>query len=259
MRRVLLIFCCIFISLVIKAQNVQSITNINVQQGEDQIVITYDVNDENKRNIYEVNVRVFDSSSYQVKIPSVTSGDIGPNITVGPNKKITIPLTANALPKASRYGVSFYKVEKFTANEKNAVSRSLMIPGWGDRYVFNNGKRQGYFVTAISYGCIGYGIYSKIIANKEYKNYQNAFEQNDMDAYYDNAINKNKQFIVFTSVGVGLWALDVVRVSLKYKSNQKLFAEKGIAGKNFRNRIDYCVIPPLNKYQPSMLYFSYKF
>jgi hypothetical protein len=256
MRTVTIIMFLFVLHLNAKAQDLQAIKNIIVTQEATQLSITYDIEDNSSKNLYEINIKLFDSSSFALKIPTVATGDIGKNILPGKGKKIIIPYTENGITKDQRFGVLFYNISKHTINDKNAVVRSILIPGWGDRYVFKNGKTTGTAFMIASYGCIGYGVYNKFLAESSYKNYQNAFEQNDINKHYDATTSKNNQFILFTSIGVGIWAWDVARVAIKSNKNKKLISG---SAKRECPRLNYCIFPPLNKMQPEVFHISYKF
>lgn len=247
-----------FLFTALRAQDVLAIKNIQISKNDTQLVISYDIDDNASNTFYEVNIKLFDSSSYAVIVPSVISGDIGEYIKPGKAKKIIIPFAANKLNPNTGYGVDFNPVHKNTISETNAVLRSALVPGWGDQYVFKNGKTQGILIATLSYGCIGYGIYSKIMAGKEYDQYQNSFDQSEMNTSYDNAISKNKQFIIFTSAGVGIWAFDVVRVALKSNKNKKM-----TSGLSYHTpliqRLNYCILPPASQSNTPVLYLSFKF
>ncbi|NOQ26670.1 MAG: PEGA domain-containing protein [Bacteroidales bacterium] len=95
---------------------------------------------------------------------------------------------------------------------------SVLIPGLGDKNVsgISGAKR-----TLYTYGLIAGGFACKLLSNIEYKNYNDATLQSDMDKYYESANTYNKLYYILEASGVIVWIYDIVWVANKGFKNKK--------------------------------------
>jgi len=88
---------------------------------------------------------------------------------------------------------------------------SLLVPGWGDRYV-TAGAKSGVKTALLTYGLIGAGIGCKIISNDEYAKYHKDTEQ---------SLAFNKAFSICVVTGAAIWISDIIYVWRRGTRNQR--------------------------------------
>jgi hypothetical protein len=104
---------------------------------------------------------------------------------------------------------------------------SLLVPGWGDRFVSNN-KNHATRITLLTYGLIGLGVGCKFYSNYEYKQYHAATTQEATDIHYKRANFANQAFYGLVAVGGIFWITDIITVWKKGTKNireQKAFQQ----------------------------------
>jgi len=106
---------------------------------------------------------------------------------------------------------------------------SLLVPGLGNKFVFENNERKGINIALQTYGCIGIGILSKYLSMVEYEKYMKASTQSEMDKYYENANYLNYAFYGLLGVSAIIWIDDIYKVALqgfKNKEKEKLYRKE---------------------------------
>ena len=96
----------------------------------------------------------------------------------------------------------------YSLNGPQNAWRSLLVPGWGDKYV-NDDRRFGVLKTVVSYGAtlLGIGLYTGLIPTYIGENEVNP--------------NAKKIGIGFGVTGLAVWTYDVVSVWIKGTKNKK--------------------------------------
>lgn len=100
---------------------------------------------------------------------------------------------------------------------------SLLIPGWGDKYV-NDSHEFGWWATLLSYGLIGYGCYYMTTSTKDstYVPFQVDNELNPIPEHYEYTYTKNtKKGLAIIGAGAAVWMADVFYVWIKGAKNKK--------------------------------------
>lgn len=255
--KLLFLFVIILFSLFAQAQNEKLITNVKVLNDGMSLIISFDLNDLNDANKYDLGVRLFDSASYKIITPSSLAGDVS-GVKGGIGKRLIVSFDGNKPSKDAKYGVIFYKVEKYTIQTNNgAVLKSILVPGLGNSKLYRNGALIATGIAIVSYGCIGYGIFNKIQADDSYQKYKESFIQSDIDNNFKNAETSDANFKTFTAIGFGIWALDVLHVALKVKANKRQKV-KGNGTACF-NKLDYALLPTFNNKNSFFFNLTYKF
>lgn len=114
---------------------------------------------------------------------------------------------------------------------------SLLIPGLGDKFVYENNK--GLAIAIFTYGLIGAGVGAKFYSISEYDKYHKATTQTDIDKYYDNANRANYAFYGLLAGGAALWVTDIIKVAAKGFKNRK-------EGKIYKSQIGLSYNPVIN-------------
>lgn len=220
--KVLCLFMFFMLSqLWVKSQNLDKIKVITVDQSETDLVVKFEILDANSANKYDFTLKLIDSTTFKILLPTQITGDIN-NVIGGGIRTIRVPFSANGLDSKNKYSVLFLNVSQHTILvNNNAILKSIFVPGLGNKNLYKNGGVIATGIAVVSYGCIAYGIYNKIQANNSYNSYKDAYLQNDIDKHFSDAESGQTQFMVFTGIGLGIWALDVLHVALKVKSDKK--------------------------------------
>ncbi|MBN1183675.1 MAG: hypothetical protein JXB49_15395 [Bacteroidales bacterium] len=198
-----------------------AIANIDFYLFENKIVTVYDIVGSNRYQRFDIKLH-FETKEGRVITPTSITGDVGFPVSGGEQKKIywnvfndLLELTEEIKPVITI--VNTY--EEF-GGPANALL-SLAVPGLGDTYVRNTKESllKPYFITAASYGLVGYGIYQKIVSNDYFGQYENETNQENFDDLYNKANTAHHDFIIFTAIGGTVWLADVVHVALRGKKN----------------------------------------
>ena len=249
----LLFFMCS--QLLVNAQHTDKVKITNVTKTETEVVVNYEILDAKSANKYGFTLKLIDSTTFKIIVLKQITGDVN-EVTGGAVKTIRIPFEANGLDAKTNYGVMVLNVTRHTIMVNNtATLKSVIVPGLGNKYLYKNGGAIATSIAIASYGCIAYGVISKMQAEKAYKNYQDAFVQSDIEKHFNDAKNGQTRFVIFTGVGLGIWALDVLHVALKVKSNKSTSANQN------NSRFSFGYIPPVNNQtnNSGQLSVSYKF
>lgn len=248
-----LVICCQFMA---NAQYNDKVKITSVSQTATDVVVNYLILDDNAANKYGFTIKLIDSSTFKIIPIKQHYGEVK-EVTGGSPQTIRIPFEANGLDAKTNYGVMVLNVTRHTIMvSNNATLKSVIVPGLGNKYLYKNGGAIATSIAIASYGCIAYGVISKMQAEKAYKNYQDAFVQSDMDKHFNDATNGQNRFVVFTGIGLGIWALDILHVALKVKSSKKTSA-----GISPASNFSFGYVPPVYHQSNATSQFSvtYKF
>ena len=255
--KVFSLFVCFMLSqLWVKSQHLDKIKVIAVNQSETDLVVNFEILDANPANKYGFTLKLIDSTTFKIIVPTQIIGDVN-NVIGGGVRTIRIPFSANGLDSKINYGVMFLNITQHTILvNNNAILKSVLVPGLGNKNLYKNGGAIATGIAVVSYGCIAYGIYNKIQANNSYNSYKDAYLQNDIDKHYSDAESGQTQFMVFTGIGLGIWAFDVLQVALKVKSSKK---NNTALNNNSSFKVGY--LPPVYNFSNNNSQFSiiYKF
>lgn len=250
----LLFFMCS--QLWVNAQHNDKVKVTDVTKTENEVVVNYEILDANTANKYGFTVKLIDSTTFKIIVLKQITGDVN-EVTGGTARTIRIPFAANGLDAKANYGVLFLNVTQHTIMvSNNAILKSVMVPGLGNKYLYKNGGAIATTIAIASYGCIGYGVFSKIQAVSSFKSYEEAYLQKDLNKHFNDAKNGQTRFVIFTGVGLGIWALDILHVALKVKSDKKTSA-----GVSNTSNFSFGFLPPVYNQPNSTTQFNvtYKF
>ncbi len=106
----------------------------------------------------------------------------------------------------------------------NAYWRSMLVPGWGDKYVRENG-RFGVMKTIGAYGLIGAGVGMHFYGKEQYVQYETmahdrymgtaTYTQEALDDKYALANTCRKMTPMLIGAGAAVWLYDVIWVAVK--------------------------------------------
>lgn len=236
----LLLICSTYFTSANAQLPTSSVGDIKIYNQDTILMLEFGINSTNPNTFVDVEIKIFDSSTYKITVPKIDKSALQ-NIKAGEVQRFSISYTKNQLSKLSTYGAVIKIVDSYQLNENkgNAVLKSVVIPGWGDRGLYRGGNSVGTLVTVASYGCIAYGVYSSISASQNYDSYKKALLQTDIDTYYNKVKSQQSSALIFTTIGAGIWALDVLHVAIR---KPKYGAKRGISSKP-SSKLSYCFIP----------------
>ncbi len=239
MKKYLVILLLIFTNNFIFSQKVE---NVSFDVINNKIVVNYDITTCPENENYDLIVKFLDENNKTI-FPKSVSGDLN-NISCGIGKTIVWEVLndQDELSGNLKAYVNIIKRHKtkIEGGPENAFL-SLLVPGLGDKMVnINNSQTlvKPYFITIVTYGAVGYGLFSRLQSKKFYDKYHKATTQTQMDDYYKQANDNNHNFITYTSIGASIWLCDIIFVAIKGSRNRK-------------NQLMYSSV-----YTPNKLYFT---
>lgn len=203
------------------------IVNIDFEAVEwegTKIVVSYDISHASPIERFEVELAFVDDEDFYY-YPATTTGDVGFGIKGGKKKQIIWDVF-NDVDEISRIKaiVNISSVSEVPGGALNALL-SIPVPGLGEVYVKNTKTSiiKPYYKTILSYGLLGYGLYSKYQSNLLYDEYLTTHNRDDFDNLYARSNSANHQFYIFTGIGAAVWLSDVIWVFAKGISNTRAF------------------------------------
>src|SRR4030042_3229142 len=130
------------------------------------VSINYDIISDNSTDLFYIWVEL-DKANGEKIIAKDLSGDIGPKIKAGTNKKITWTPSLDSVNLLEEEVFIEVKAEKYikSFNKGSIMLQSLVLPGWGQSKVYNS---PWYLAGIALYGTVAGGL---ILYNKALKNY----------------------------------------------------------------------------------------
>lgn len=136
-------------------------------------------------------------------------------------------------PKASvksKKAASTISSESISQKKRsNAYWRSLLVPGWGDKFVNGNG-RFAVGKTMASYGLIGAGVGSYFYGASQYAKYESMaydkyvgrtdYSQDQLNEVYNVANTCRVASFTLVGAGAAVWLYDVIWVAAKGRKSQ---------------------------------------
>src|SRR3989304_9762916 len=194
------------------------IENVDFSYNEEtqMIIVMYDITNYAAIERFTIEL-VFVDFNNNYYYPKSTRGDVGNGITGGKNKVIYW----DVLRDVDQLGRVMARVHvKGVTEELGGASNALwsvLIPGLGDYKVKNKKKMifKPALRTVLTFGLVGYGLYSKSQALKFDEQYWNApqAERQNFDNLYNKANTANHRFYIAAGAGLALWASDVIWVA----------------------------------------------
>ncbi len=240
-------------------RNLNISSNIEVQYDTFGKVSTYFLNNSSKdleRKITKPlnamwNHEVFQKNNYPIMAKSDLSFNYSNSYTEFKVKKLkngTFELTENIglnpvqrralndlIQSASNYKPGIYKIgldqTKFNLENKNAYTianyksfggvlsavPSILIPGLGTKLV--TGKKGKAWISVLSYGLVGAGIYYYSQYKTTYDLYLSATSQSEKDKLYEQANTEYQSSLSSFAIGLGIYTVNLTYVIFKGTSN----------------------------------------
>ncbi|NDA62644.1 MAG: hypothetical protein EBX50_11440 [Chitinophagia bacterium] len=253
------IFFLLFFSLLFSfSSRGQEIANVDFSIEGSTIVVTYDLINCPDKSFYNIELSFIDRKEKNI-IPFSVEGDLK-RVYPGKGKKIIWKYTSDIENLESDISAVVKIVESFSTKIKggpeNAIL-SMILPGWGDRYV-NKVKKSSPILVSLSYlGLAGYGFYQKTQSDNYYNLYKAATTQTQMDEQYKLASEANQTVLLCAGGAALIWIIDVISVISKGSKNVKELKQKNSRAFSFQNIQPRILLANAN--QPTQIGFIKRF
>lgn len=250
------------------AQTKALVTNVDFYVEGDNLIITYDIEKAKTGESFIVSVSVTTKSGNKINAYSLT-GDVGKGVFGGKYKRITWDLV-----KDNVYLDDEIQVEVFLQSEKDAkasvvekeskpttatpttaksvsvggaIFKSLVFPGWGNRYVKGGGPY--WLMGVLAYGAAGGAIYFNNQAYNAYEDYKISEDATERDQFYKDAedFQGKQKALMFTAAAI--WAADLIWTGIQAGNANK-------QARNSKMSVGYYYNPVAKK---PMISLSYRF
>lgn len=249
------LFFCFLFSFTSRGQEIE---NVDFSVEGSTIVVTYDLVNCPDKSFYNLELWFIDRKEKSI-IPISVEGDLK-RVYPGKGKKIIWRYTSDIENLETDISAVVKIVESFSTKIKggpeNAIL-SMILPGWGDRYV-NKVKKSSPLLVSLSYlGLAGYGFYQKTQSDTYYKAYKAAITQSQMDEQYNLASEANQTFLLCAGGAALIWVFDVISVISKGSKNAKEIKQKNSRAFSFANIQPRIILANVN--QPAQVGFIKRF
>ena len=225
-----------------QVQHSARIDKVRMAVRNGKVYVTYDLLDEDADRKHDIGLK-FLSDKHELISPRSLSGDFGPDITAGRERTIIWDINSDIKTIPGRVSpiivldLNLYD-SRYTGGPENAWF-SVLMPGLGDYKVANpqEMKFPPYLRTAVSWGFIGLGIIASVQRSSAVGHYETYIPQYGwygQNLSYDASLKTRyvegptKYWLfrgdseVFIAAGVMVWIYDILWVSSRGKSNQRL-------------------------------------
>lgn len=189
-----------------------TITNVSLRYNGDQVVISYDLNGSNTKNLFDVSVKLYRSKTDQIEAVRFT-GDIGKSIASGTNKKAVWQVKVDN-EKVSDY---VYAVVEATPALNIPMGKHLLkstlLPGLGEYRLDNHNLH--IYKSVLGYGAIAGAIALNMSAVTNYDNYLSSPTQGNN--YFEAAQSQQVLSYVMAGTAVAVWGYSLYKTYSKAK------------------------------------------
>jgi hypothetical protein len=219
--------------IVIQPLQAQKITQIRAELDKIKrsVTLTYNLTAKSK----EQEKQVFDVQVYMSLDSGLTYSDALEYVSQD-NKKVKPGINYQILwkyhfetPDFQSNKIVFKLVGKLNLEEEqnrllslgtsSKVWQSVLLPGWGSSQV--SGKKQKWWLGAGAYALVGGGVFMKISADNQYKEYQTVQSAELARQALEKAqSNQNISRILFAT-GAGIWIGDILYTLIRGSQNEK--------------------------------------
>jgi len=250
------------------AQTKALVTNVDFYVEGDNLIITYDIEKSKTSESFVVSVSVTTKSGNKINAYSLT-GDVGKGVAGGNYKRITWDLVKDNVylddeiqvevllqsEKDAKAGVVETETKPKTTSPQTAKSvsvggamfKSLIFPGWGNRYVKDGGAY--WLMGVLAYGAVGGAVYFNNQAYNAYEDYKVTEDATERDQFYKDAedFQGNQKALMFTAAAI--WTVDLIWTGIQAGNANK-------KAKNSKMSMGYYYNPVVKK---PMISLSYRF
>jgi len=195
------------------------VSTTSIENIENKLVIKYDITGTRESQLFNVSLDITSATGQRIRANNVT-GDLGNNISGGPDKQIIWDYTADNLIMNGNLNI---EVIAILATKSVNVGKSLVFsavcPGLGLSKMEN--KKSFLLLGLAAYGCLG----SSILLNMKGNNSYDAYVSNTIDAQNDELFNKSQNQIQLSKTlaysALGIWGTSLIWTLLKGHDKNK--------------------------------------
>jgi hypothetical protein len=236
--QVICLIICLFYLQPSYCQTKAKIADVDFHIEDRYIVVNYTLTGTLPNEQMTIELR-FITESNNLIIPKTLTGDLGTGKFNDGSKAILWDLIADSVLLSENIkAVVNIKSSKILYHGPSNAFLSVILPGLGGYFVDEN-KTRSVLTTVSALGFIGYGVSQKILADKYYADYKGSSSSSDIQDLYDKANKAQQNFQTSTTIAAGIWALDIIWVTLKGFHNIKVAKNAYGATNNDRIRIFY--------------------
>jgi len=203
------------------SQTKAQITDVDFHLEDRYIVVNYTLTGTIPKEQLTIDLKFINESNETI-LPETVTGDAGAKEYGNGAKTILWDVVADkvALTGSLKAIVTVTSFSILYRGPSNAFL-SVIVPGLGGYFVDKN-KTRAIISTVSAAGLMGYGIYEKLQANECFKDYEACTDRSQLDDLYSTANEHQHKYFITTRIAAGIWAADVIWVTIKGYRNKKL-------------------------------------
>lgn len=200
------------------AQNNNPVNQLKLTQKDSFLIVEFSLIETGGNNHYDISLKLYDSTNFKIVTPLIEYSNLK-QLKAGETYSYKIGYKQNNLSPLLAYGakIDIVHAYKLSLSGTSPTLKSILVPGLGNYGQYRGGNTVGAIVSVASYGCIAYGVYTQIMAAQKYDQYKKSFDQSEMNTLFDEVTSKQKMGQTLMFVGIGIWAADIIQVSLLRK------------------------------------------
>lgn len=216
------------------AQTKAQVLNVDFYIEGDNLIITYDIEKAKTGESFIVSVNVTTKSGNKINAYSLT-GDVGKGVFGGKYKRITWDLVKDNVYLDDEIQIEVFLQSEKDANSKivekepkptiktqssakkvsvgGALIKSLVFPGWGNRYVKDGGAY--WLMGVLAYGAVGGAVYFNNQAYNAYEDYKVEENADERDQFYKDAEDFQGKQKTLMYAAAAIWTVDLIWTGLQ--------------------------------------------
>lgn len=206
-------------------QSGASIQNIDFYAEGNKLIIKYDITKAKEGETFEIWYKILTASGKEI-IPSknATTGDFGPGVSGGPNKRIEWDVQADnvdlseefhveVLARSDHSSLKTVKPKKEGVGVGTALVLSAILPGLGKTVVHRGGAQWVWGMVA--WGCVAGTVVMNNNAYDAYENYKDATTAVDRDDYFEQAEENDLYSKICLGTAATIWVIDLITTGVQ--------------------------------------------
>ena len=210
-HEILLISCLLISAFLYKGNNVSGqsvaeINNIRFIAQNDTLIVTYDIDKAVRKELFDVSLIITTSSGKLIR-PRAVSGDVGPNVPGGKEKKIYWDLNRDQIFLNEGIEVEIEAVAlgipvKFVSRGK-ALLLSTFIPGFGITKLNRGGPF--WLMAVATYGAAAGSVVFYYLADDNFKKYLSSTDIDERNTLHSKVETQNTVSDVLMYTAGAVW------------------------------------------------------
>ncbi len=213
----------IFFLVLLSANTIfsQKLVITDLKEAEQKLIVTYDILDYSKEDLFDVYVELTTSSGNVVRARSV-DGDINKKVVGGQGYKIIWNLVEDSVLIDEDVDIQVnadVTVDLSYFKYPTLMLSSTLLPGAGLKKITR--KRPYLLLSLLGYSGIGASIYFYTQGQKAYSDYENESDPVLRQEHYDLANRNNNNATVVGLSSAGIWLINYIWLTTKWNKLRK--------------------------------------